>query len=93
MQEVTLTIRNKAGLHARPAALFVQTASRFKSKVLAVKDGREVNAKSILSVLTLGAEQGAVVTVRAEGEDEVEAVEAVEALKELVEDNFGEEEL
>jgi phosphocarrier protein len=90
MQEVTLTIRNKVGLHARPAALFVQTASQFKSSVLAVKDGREVNAKSILSVLTLGAEQGAVVTVRAEGEDEVEAVEA---LKELVENNFGEEEV
>ena len=90
MQEVTLTIRNKVGLHARPAAIFVRTASKFKSKVLAVKDGREVNAKSILSVLTLGAEQGAVVTVRAEGEDEVEAVEA---LKELVENNFGEEEL
>ena len=81
MQEVTLTIRNKVGLHARPAALLVQTAGRFKSEVSAVKDGREVNAKSILSVLTLGAEQGAVVTIRAEGEDEVEAVEA---LKELV---------
>ncbi len=90
MQEVTLTIRNKVGLHARPAALFVQTASKYKSNVLAIKDGREVNAKSILSVLTLGAEQGAVVTVRAEGEDEVEAVEA---LKELVENDFGEEEV
>ena len=90
MQEVTLTIRNKVGLHARPAALFVRTAGKFKSKVSAVKDGREVNAKSILSVLTLGAEQGAVVTIRAEGEDEVEAVEA---LQELVENNFGEEEL
>jgi len=89
MQEVILIIRNKVGLHARPAALFVQTAGRFKSKVLAIKDGREVNAKSILSVLTLGAEQGSMVTVRAEGEDEVEAVEA---LKELVESNFGERE-
>lgn len=89
MREVTLTIRNKVGLHARPAALFVQTASKSRSKVLAVKDGREVNAKSILSVLTLGAEQGAVVTVKAEGEDEVEVVEA---LKELVENNFGEKE-
>jgi phosphocarrier protein HPr len=90
MQEVILIIRNKVGLHARPAALFVQTASKFKSKVSAVKDEREVNAKSILSVLTLGAEQGAVVTVRAEGEDETEAVGA---LKELVENNFGEEEV
>ncbi len=90
MHEITLTIRNKVGLHARPAALFVQTASRFKSEVLAIKDEREANAKSILSVLTLGAGQGAVVTVRAEGEDEVEAVEA---LKELVESDFGEEEV
>lgn len=89
MQEITLVIRNKVGLHARPAALFVQTASRFKSKVLAIKDGREANAKSILSILTLGAEQGAVVTVRAEGEDELEAVGA---LRELVENNFGERE-
>ncbi len=89
MQEVTLIIRNKVGLHARPAALFVRTASRFKSHVVAIKDEREANAKSILSVLTLGADQGAVVTVRAEGEDEVEAVEA---LRELVENNFGEEE-
>jgi len=87
MQEVTLIIRNKVGLHARPAALFVQTASRFESEVLAIKDEREANAKSILSILTLGAEKDAVVTVRAEGEDEVEAVEA---LKELVENNFGE---
>jgi phosphotransferase system HPr (HPr) family protein len=87
MQEVTLIIRNKVGLHARPAALFVRTANRFTSKVVAIKDEHEANAKSILSVLTLGADQGAVVTVRAEGEDEAEAVEA---LKELVENNFGE---
>ena len=89
MQEITLVIQNKVGLHARPAALFVQTAKKFKSKVLAIKDKREANAKSILSILTLGASQGAVVTVRAEGEDEAEAVKA---LKQLVDDNFGEPE-
>jgi phosphocarrier protein HPr len=88
MQEVTLTIRNKVGLHARPAALFVQTANRFKAKVVAVRDEREANAKSILSVLSLGANQGAVVTVRADGEDEAQAIEAIRL---LVEDNFGEE--
>jgi len=88
MQEVTLTIRNKVGLHARPAARFVQTANRFKSKVVAVRDEREANAKSILSVLSLGANQGAVVTVRADGEDEAQAIEAIRL---LVEDNFGEE--
>jgi phosphocarrier protein HPr len=88
MQEVTLTIRNKVGLHARPAARFVQTANRFKAQVVAVRDEREANAKSILSVLSLGANQGAVVTVRADGEDEAQAIEAIRL---LVEDNFGEE--
>lgn len=88
MQEVTLTIRNKVGLHARPAARFVQTANRFKAKVVAVRDEREANAKSILSVLSLAANQGAVVTVRADGEDEAQAIEAIRL---LVEDNFGEE--
>jgi phosphocarrier protein len=76
------------GLHARPAALFVQTAKRFTCNVLCTKDGREADAKSILGILTLGANKGAVVTIRAEGEDEADAVAA---LKRLVEDNFGEE--
>jgi phosphocarrier protein HPr len=89
VQEVTLTVRHKVGLHARPAALFVQTAKKFKSEVLVTKDSRQVNAKSILHILTLGAGQGAVVTIRAEGEDEAEAIAA---LKQLVDDNFGEEE-
>ena len=88
MQEVTLTIHNKVGLHARPAALFVQTANRYKSNIVVIKDEQMANAKSILSVLALGVEQGAVVSIKAEGEDEVEAIEA---LKELVESNFGEE--
>lgn len=89
VQKITLTIRHEVGLHARPAALFVKTANRFTSQIVVEKDEQEVNAKSILSVLTLGAGQGAVVTVRAEGEDEVEAIEA---LRELVASNFGEEE-
>lgn len=89
MQEVILTIRNKVGLHARPAALFVQTAMKFKANVSVAKDEREVNAKSILSVLTLGVNQGDQVTVKAEGEDEREAIEAISS---LVESNFGEKE-
>ncbi len=89
MPEITLTIRHEVGLHARPAALFVKTANRFKSQIMVEKDGQEVNAKSILSVLTLGVGQGAVVTIRTEGEDEVEAIEALRA---LVVSNFGEEE-
>lgn len=89
MPEVTLTVRHEAGLHARPAALFVKTAKRFDCDIQVSHNECEASAKSILSVLTLGAGQGAVVTVRAEGED---AAEAVEALKRLVENNFEVEE-
>ena len=89
MPEITLTIRNKVGLHARPAALLVQTAKGFKSSIEVVHSGRRADAKSILSVLTLGANQGAVITLRAVGED---ADEALVALVNLIESNFGEEE-
>ena len=87
MQEVTLVIRHKIGLHARPATLFVQMAKQFKSDILVRKDNMEVNAKSIVSILTLGANQGAVITIKADGEDEEKAVKT---LQELVEANFGE---
>jgi phosphocarrier protein len=87
MQEVTLCVLHEVGLHARPAALFVQTAKQFKSDVKVGKDDTEVNAKSILSILTLGVNQNTVITIKAEGEDEEEAVTA---LQELVESNFGE---
>ncbi len=89
MQELNITIRNKVGLHARPAALFVKAAKGFKSKILVSKDNRVADAKSILNVLTLGAGQGANVTLRAEGEDEADAIGA---LKDLIESNFGEPE-
>nr|MBC7244839.1 HPr family phosphocarrier protein [Chloroflexota bacterium] len=89
MQEVTLVVRHKVGLHARPAAMFVQTAKQFKSEILVRKDEREANAKSILSILTLGVNQGSVITVKANGEDEEQALKA---LQELVEANFGEAE-
>ena len=86
MQEVTLTIRNKVGLHARPAALFVQTAKQFNSDIKLTYGEQQADAKSILNVLTMGVEQGAVVTVRAEGEDADQALAALEA---LVGNNFG----
>ncbi|MBC7233160.1 MAG: HPr family phosphocarrier protein [Anaerolineae bacterium] len=89
MQEVTLVVRHKVGLHARPAAMFVQTAKQFKSEISVRKDDREANAKSILSILTLGVNQGSVITVKANGEDEEQALKA---LQELVETNFGEAE-
>lgn len=89
MAEITLTVQHKAGLHARPAALFVQTAAKYKSIIKVQHGAKEANAKSIMGILTLGASQGAVVTVRAEGED---AVQALDGLRALVESNFGEPE-
>lgn len=78
------------GLHARPAALFVQTAEQFNCGIKVAPGEREANAKSILGMLTLAASQGAVIiTIRAEGDD---AEQALAALKTLVESNFGEEE-
>jgi phosphotransferase system HPr (HPr) family protein len=89
MPEITLTVHHKVGLHARPAALFVQTAKKFKSDITVTYGEREANAKSILKVLTLGVNQGAVITIRAEGEDAEQSLETLEA---LIKDNFGEEE-
>jgi phosphotransferase system HPr (HPr) family protein len=87
MPQVSLEIKNKVGLHARPAALFVQTANKFKSTITVKMGAAVANAKSILNVLTLGAGSGAVITVVAEGED---AEQALSALKELNANNFGE---
>jgi len=89
MPEITLTVLHKVGLHARPAAVFVQTAKQFKGDIRIAHGEREANAKSILGVLTLGANQGAAITIRAEGEDAERALAALEA---LVADNFGEKE-
>ncbi|HNX45142.1 MAG TPA: HPr family phosphocarrier protein [Anaerolineaceae bacterium] len=82
MQSIQLEITNKSGLHARPAALFVQEANKFKSKIMVKKGEKEVNAKSILGVLTLGVTKGSLVTVTADGEDEQEALQAITALHE-----------
>lgn len=86
--ERSTTIRNRLGLHARPAAELVKTAARFQCDVSVGKDGNWVNAKSILGVMTLAAEFGSTVTVRAEGEDaEAAATALVEILsRELVEE-------
>ena len=79
---------NKLGLHARPAALLVQKASKFKSEITLEKEGQKVNGKSIMGVMMLAAEKGSTLTIRAEGEDENEAVEA---LVEIIQSKFGEE--
>ncbi|MBI5474187.1 MAG: HPr family phosphocarrier protein [Ignavibacteriae bacterium] len=77
MIEVTVTIRNRAGLHTRPAASLVKTAARFKSEFTICKDGIEINGKSIIGVMTLAAEQGSSLVLRFEGEDEDAAQAAV----------------
>jgi len=84
--EAQLVIRNQLGLHARACAMFVKTAARFRSQVYVSRDDLEVNGKSIMGVMMLAAEEGATIKVRAEGEDEQQAVEALEA---LVQGKFG----
>jgi phosphocarrier protein HPr len=88
MPEVKIVVDHKVGLHARPAAIFVKAANKFASDIQVTKEDRTINAKSILSVLTLGVNQGTEITIHAEGED---ADAALQELVALVEDNFGEE--
>ncbi len=68
--EEKVVVQSKVGLHARPAAMFVQTASKFKSQVTLEANGKRANGKSILNVLSLGAKKGDILLIRAEGEDE-----------------------
>ena len=75
-----LEIKNKLGLHARAAAKLVHVAARFKSDIKIRKGDEEVDGKSILGILLLAAGRGAVITVKADGEDEREALDAVEKL-------------
>lgn len=86
--ETTVEIVNPLGLHARPAAEFVKIAAKFASEITVAKDGHAVNGKSIMGVMTLAAECGSRITIRAEGED---AEAAVQALAALVQRGFGEQ--
>lgn len=88
MPETKLTITHEVGLHARPAALFVQTAAQFSSDIEVTHGETTVNAKSILGILTLGAHKDAEISIKAEGED---AEKALEELTQLVLENFGED--
>jgi phosphocarrier protein HPr len=87
MIERTVTIANKNGLHARPAAEIVKTAAKYQADITLVRDDLEVNGKSIMGVMMLAAEYGAEVVLRAEGPD---AEAAVGALSQLIENKFGE---
>ncbi len=88
MTEATTTIENKTGIHARPASLFVQTASKFKSKVQIKAKGKTVDAKSILMIMSMGLVKGTEITISADGPDEADAVQT---LKDLVDAKFNEE--
>lgn len=88
MIEKSFIIKNELGIHARPAALLVQIASGFNAAIYLSKDGTEVNAKSIMGVLMLEAGCGSEIVVRAEGNDESEALGALENL--IIERTFDE---
>ncbi|HET7838162.1 MAG TPA: HPr family phosphocarrier protein [Rectinemataceae bacterium] len=77
MNEATVTIKNRAGIHARPAALIVQTASKFASKIWLEKDSDRINAKSIMGIITLGASFGTLIRIISDGADEEAATAAI----------------
>lgn len=83
-----VTVKNQVGLHARPATYFIQKANEFKSTIWVEKDERQVSAKSLLGVLSMGIVRGTTITIKAEGNDE-EA--SVDALVELINSNFEEQ--
>ena len=76
-----IVVKNKTGLHARPAAIFVQIANKYDSDITIVKDDQEVNGKSIMGILMLAAEKGSKITIIASGDD---AEKAVEELSEIL---------
>ena len=87
MPERNVVVKNKLGLHARPAAEIVKTAGKFKSQITILRDDMEVNGKSIMGVMMLTAEKGTTLTVRADGDD---AIQALDAIEKLVDGKFGE---
>ncbi|KXS47228.1 phosphocarrier protein HPr [Halanaerobium sp.] len=76
--EKKVTIVNETGLHARPASQFVKKAGKFKSDIKIVFEDKEVNAKSIMGVMSLGIGQGKEITLKADGEDEKKALDSLE---------------
>ena len=77
MIQEKIKIKNKLGIHARPATLLAQEAGKFKSEIFIAKDGIEVNAKSIMGIMMIAAEQGSVLILTVKGDDEKEAVKAI----------------
>ncbi len=83
----SVTVMNQSGLHARPASIFVQKAARHKCDIHVIKDNKQINAKSIMGILSGGIAQGTTVSIEADGPG---AKEAVDELVELINSNFGE---
>jgi phosphocarrier protein len=88
MVERIVTIKNRAGIHARPAALLVQTANRFSANIFLEKDGEKINGKSIMGILTLAATYNSPIKIIADGSDEEDAVATI---SHLFETKFEEE--
>lgn len=88
MIEVIVTIKNKAGLHTRPAATIVKLAAKYRCEFYISRDGMNINGKSIIGVMTLAAEEGAKLTLSFDGEDEKEAAKEIVDFFEI---GFGEE--
>jgi phosphocarrier protein len=82
IKEKKVEVKNKTGLHARPASQFVQKAGKFSSKINVICEEKEINAKSIMGLLSLGISQGKEITIKAEGED---ADNAIDSLSEFIE--------
>ncbi len=80
MVEKILTVQNRAGIHARPAAIIAQTSNKFESEINIEKDGASVNAKSIMGVIAMGAGYNTQLTLTVEGPDEIEAANTIEEL-------------
>ena len=83
-----LTVSNRLGIHARPAALFVKVSGKFASQINVEKDGETINGKSIMGLMMLAAAQGSILTLTAEGPD---AAAALAALEELFQKKFNED--
>lgn len=83
MKKIEVEIKNKAGLHARPASLFVQTAGKYDSEIIVKCDGEEINGKSIMGLMLLAAEQGRILTLEADGADEDAMLEELKSLIEV----------
>jgi len=86
--EKEVTIVNRLGMHARPAAMFVRVASRFRAEIWVEKEGEQINGKSIMGLMMLAAGQGSKLLIRCEGPD---AEKAMEEIEELIAAKFNEE--